>query len=120
MKKKTITAIIYDLDGTLIDSRRDLCAAVNFMRTHFGLSPKSEQELQNYIGRGVKHLVSHSLDGNESLYHEGFAVMVNHYHQHLTKNTALYNGAVATLEHFKHKKQFILTNKLDKETEEIA
>lgn len=120
MNKKPVTALIYDLDGTLIDSRRDLCAAVNVMRAHFGLPPKSEEELQNYIGRGVKHLVSRSLDGKESQYPEAFTVMLNHYHQHLTDNTVLCDGAVEILEHFKHKKQFVLTNKLDNETKMIV
>jgi phosphoglycolate phosphatase len=119
MKKKTILALIYDLDGTLINSRRDLCIATNVMLSHFGLPPKSEEELKNYIGRGVRHLVSRALGGNEALYAEGFNILRSYYTQHLTENTILYEGVVDVLEHFKQKKQFVLSNKLDEETKMI-
>ena len=117
--KKSIIALIYDLDGTLIDSRRDLCIATIVMLTHFGLPPKNEEELKNYIGRGVKNLVIRALDGNEALYAEGFDILRGHYARHLTENTTLYQGVVEILEHFKHKKQFVLSNKLDEETKMI-
>lgn len=119
MKKKSIIALIYDLDGTLIDSRRDLCIATNVMLTHFGLPTKSEEEVKNYIGRGVKNLVSRALDGNEALYAEGFDILRSYYARHLTENTTLNEGVVEILEHFKHKKQFVLSNKLDEETKMI-
>jgi phosphoglycolate phosphatase len=119
MKKKLIIALIYDLDGTLINSRRDLCIATNVMLTHFGLPSKSEEELKNYIGRGVKHLVIQALEGNDALYAEGFDILRSYYARHLTENTGLYEGVVEVLGHFKHKKQFVLSNKLDEETKMI-
>ncbi|MEW5802174.1 MAG: HAD-IA family hydrolase [bacterium] len=119
MKKKSILALIYDLDGTLIDSRRDLCIAANVMRSHFGLSPISEETIRNYIGLGVKHLVSRALDGKEALYAEGFDILRSYYAKHLTENTLLFEGVVEILEYFKHKMQFVLSNKLDTETKMI-
>ena len=119
MKKKPITALIYDLDGTIIDSHRDLWIATNVMLTHFGLTPKSEEEVKSYIGRGVKNLVSRALDGNEDLYAEGFAILRNYYARHLTEHTTLNEGVVEVLDHFKDKKQFVLSNKLDEETKMI-
>ena len=90
------------------------------MLAHFGLPPKSEEELQNYIGLGVKNLVSRTLEANEALYTEGFDILRNYYARHLTENTTLYEGVVEVLEHFKYKKQFVLTNKLDSETKMIV
>ena len=52
--------IIFDLDGTLIDSRQDLAAGVNHMRTHYGLSPLSLEIASSYIGDGVRKLVERS------------------------------------------------------------
>lgn len=120
MNKKPIRALIYDLDGTLVDSRRDLYAAASVVLAHFGLAPKSEEEVQGYIGRGVRHLVNRTLDGHEDLYEEGFRVFSDYYHQHLTDHTSLYRGVTEVLEHFRNKKQFVLTNKLSLEAEMIV
>ena len=120
MKKTVISALIYDLDGTLIDSRLDLCAATNAMLSHFGLPPKSEKELISYIGMGINNLIAKALGGNESFYEEGFKVILSYYRQHLTDHTTLYAGVIDTLEHFKQKKQFVLTNKLDQESKMIV
>ena len=72
MKKIPVSALIYDLDGTLIDSRRDLCAAVNAMLSHFGLASKTEKELITYIGMGITNLILKALGGEETLYEEGY------------------------------------------------
>jgi len=119
MKKIAVSALIYDLDGTLIDSRRDLCAAVNAMLSHFNLPPKTEKELITYIGMGITNLILKALGGDETLYAEGYEVILSYYHQHLTDHTTLYDGVTKVLEHFNHKKQFVLTNKLDKESKII-
>ncbi|MEW6379998.1 MAG: HAD-IA family hydrolase [bacterium] len=118
--QKPIQALIYDLDGTLVDSRRDLYAAAHAMLTHFGLAPKTEEEVQGYIGLGVRHLVNRTLDGHEELLEEGFRVFCDYYHRHLTDFTTLYQGVTEVLEHFRHKKQFVLTNKLDTEARMIV
>jgi len=119
LKKVPIDALFYDLDGTLVDSRRDLCIATNAMLTHFGLPPKSEQELTHDIGLGAKNLIRRALTGYESLYEEGFEVMRSYYRRHLTDHTTLYEGVPETLNYFKEKKQFVLTNKLQHESEMI-
>jgi phosphoglycolate phosphatase len=119
LKKVPIEALFYDLDGTLVDSRRDLCIATNVMLTHFGLPPKSEQELTHYIGLGAENLIRSALRGYDSLYEEGFEVMRSYYRRHLTDHTTLYEGVLEALDYYKGKKQFVLTNKLENESEMI-
>ena len=49
-----IQAMIFDLDGTLIDSRADLCAAINRMRHDYGLSPLDLDTVSSFIGNGAR------------------------------------------------------------------
>ncbi|MBU4199607.1 MAG: HAD-IIIA family hydrolase [Verrucomicrobia bacterium] len=53
--------LIFDLDGTLMDTRRDLCAGVNLMRGYYGLPPLTVDTVAGYIGNGVRNLVSCAL-----------------------------------------------------------
>ncbi len=113
IKKIPLQLLIYDLDGTLVDSRKDLCIAANYMLSQLGLPIKEEPELRRYIGKGIKHLVVSALDGRENFFPEGLKIMLSFYQQHCTDQTALYEGVKKTLEYFKEKKQFVLTNKIE-------
>ena len=59
------TCVIFDLDGTLIDSRQDLADAVNWMRSQFNLSPLALEQVVGYIGNGIKLLTERSLEGSD-------------------------------------------------------
>ncbi len=49
--------LIFDLDGTLVDSRADLTTGINLMRAHYGLSPLSIETVTGYVGGGSRKLV---------------------------------------------------------------
>ena len=53
--------LIFDLDGTLIDSRQDLATGINLMRRHYGLGPLRVETVVGFVGEGVRNLVSRSL-----------------------------------------------------------
>ncbi len=59
--------ILFDLDGTLVDSLRDLHAAVNHSMTVLGLEPHSLESVQGFIGNGVRALLARSLLGKEEV-----------------------------------------------------
>lgn len=84
--------LIFDLDGTLIDSRRDLAAGVNHMRAHYGLSPLSLEMASSYIGDGVRKLVERSLPGADVDLDEAVRINKAYYFSHLTVHTYLYDG----------------------------
>ena len=84
--------IIFDLDGTLIDSRQDLAAGVNHMRTHYGLPPLSLEIASSYIGDGVRKLVERSLQGADVDLDEAVRINKEYYFSHLTVYTTLYTG----------------------------
>lgn len=56
-----VRLVVFDLDGTLVDSSRDLAAAVNFARARLGLGPHSLERVMGYIGHGARELVRRSI-----------------------------------------------------------
>ena len=84
--------IIFDLDGTLIDSRADLAAAVNHMRAHYNLESLPLERVSSYIGDGVRKLVERSLQGATVDVDEALAINKAYYLSHLTVHTSLYDG----------------------------
>ncbi|MHB9138118.1 MAG: HAD hydrolase-like protein, partial [Victivallaceae bacterium] len=65
------TCAIFDLDGTLIDSRQDLADAVNWMRSQFKLPPLALEEVVGFIGNGAKMLVERSLKDTDITVEDG-------------------------------------------------
>ncbi len=89
--------IIFDLDGTLIDSRGDLTAGVNHARAHFGLAPLPVETVSGYIGNGVRKLVERSMQGAPVDLEEALRLNKEYYYSHLTVHTKLYDGVDAGL-----------------------
>lgn len=84
--------MIFDLDGTLIDSRRDICTAVNLTRAHYGLSPLSLDVVSEYIGDGTKKLMARSLLESGIDIDEALRINADFYMQHMTDTTLPYPG----------------------------
>jgi phosphoglycolate phosphatase len=105
--------LIFDLDGTLIDSRRDLATAVNLMRRHFGLAPLPVDAVTGFVGNGVRALVSRALEGTDIDVDEALRVQRPLYLEHLADETTLYPGVFEGL-HRLHRAGHVLaiaTNK---------
>ena len=84
--------IIFDLDGTLIDSRADLAAGINHMREQFGLDTLSLETVSGYVGNGVRKLVERSLQGAKVDLDAALEVNKAYYLSHLTVHTFMYPG----------------------------
>ncbi len=117
-----IRLLIFDLDGTLIDSQLDLANAVNAMLRHFGRRELSPEVIANYIGDGAPMLIRRALgDPDDSRYmHEALDFFLHYYREHKLDNTTLYPGirealaAVRWIENNGHRmeRQFaVLSNK---------
>ena len=109
---KFVELIIFDLDGTLIDSRQDIVNAVNFTLRELGAKEKRASEIISYVGMGPEELVKKSLGvkGRE-LFQKGLAIFQEYYRAHSTDNSLLYPGVQEVLEYFKDKKKIIITNR---------
>lgn len=85
--------IIFDLDGTLIDSRADLAAGINHMRAQFKLEPLSVDTIGGYVGNGVRKLVERSLQGAVNVdLEEALEINAEYCFSHLVVHTILYPG----------------------------
>ena len=112
--------IIFDFDGTLINSIPDLTIAINRMLLHYNLRPLTVHQVAPFVGNGVKPLVKRSLEcsfpdrelSNEFL-EEAVAVYFSAYHGNPCQETYLYPGVLETLQylHQKEYKMVICTNK---------
>jgi len=93
-----IKAIIFDLDGTLIDSVTDLTNSVNFTLAEIGLPGHTAEEIRSYVGDGVQKLIKRSL-GQTHLdrFDDAFGIFMEHYGAHCTDNTVLCQGVGETL-----------------------
>ena len=118
---KKIAGFIFDLDGTIIDTREDLAMAINLMRADYNLSPFTVERIASYVGNGSRKLVERSIAETELNIDEALQKFVQHYSQHLTDNTYCYDGAIDTLEKLKANgiNCAILTNKPEAPTLEI-
>ncbi|MFC1467720.1 HAD family hydrolase [Verrucomicrobiota bacterium] len=93
--------LVFDLDGTLIDSRRDLAKGINLMRAHYGLQPLDYETVSGYVGDGVRKLVERSLCDAPHI-HVDDALSVNKafYREHVVDDTCFYPGVEAGLKAF--------------------
>lgn len=90
-------AAIFDLDGTLIDSKLDLCLAVNHALRTVGQPERSLEEVTGFVGEGVARLVSRALGGRDDLLQPALAAWWSFYGDHLLDNTVLYPGIAELL-----------------------
>lgn len=105
--------MVFDLDGTLVDSKQDLAASVNAMRTQMELAPLTLELISSYVGHGVNALVRRSLEptATPENVERGLAYFLAYYRDHMLDHTAPYPGVAETLEKLSGHKMAVLTNK---------
>ena len=104
---------MFDLDGTLADTGHDLADSVNFTRAHFALPPLPDKLVYANVGRGVEHLLKHSLpEEGADRFPEVMRVFLAHYEEHLLDRTALYPGVHEVLKCFRGKRRLVVSNKM--------
>jgi phosphoglycolate phosphatase len=107
-----IRLIVFDLDGTLIDSRQDLCNSVNATLEHFELAPLQDDMIASYIGDGAAMLIRRALtipgelpggpeSLNEAFFEEAFRYFLDYYREHKLDYTTVYPGVMESLEALK-------------------
>ncbi|HBA85775.1 MAG TPA: hypothetical protein DCZ95_16960 [Verrucomicrobia bacterium] len=84
--------LMFDLDGTLIDSRNDIGTAVNLTRADYGLPPLPMETVSTFVGDGIRKLVERSLRGQTIDLDEAVQKCAAHYGAHLHDQTTLYPG----------------------------
>jgi phosphoglycolate phosphatase len=107
--------LIFDLDGTLIDSSVDLANAVNATRAHLGLPPMEHALVYSYVGNGAPVLIRKALGPEypDDVVASALEYFLQHYRAHMLDNTVLYPGVREALERFREEgiSMAVLTNK---------
>jgi phosphoglycolate phosphatase len=108
-----VQVLIFDLDGTLIDSKLDLANSVNATLVHMGHEPLPHETIFGYVGNGAPLLIRRALgrDATKEEAETGLAYFLSHYREHKLDNTFLYPGVRDGLEMLKSYRMAILTNK---------
>lgn len=116
--------LIFDLDGTLIDSKLDLAHSVNAMRAHLGAAPLADELVYSYVGNGAPVLVRRALGdiATDDTVREGLAFFQAYYREHCLDHTVLYPDVQETLDAFRNRAfpMAVLTNKPIAATEAIV
>jgi phosphoglycolate phosphatase len=107
--------LIFDLDGTLIDSKVDLVHSVNAARGLMMLPPISEELVSSYVGNGAPVLMRRALgpEANEADVQRALEYFLGYYREHMLDNTRLYPGVKDALDrlHKAGSNMAVLTNK---------
>jgi phosphoglycolate phosphatase len=107
--------VIFDLDGTLIDSKLDLVHSVNAAREHMNLAPISADLVASYVGSGAPVLMRRALgpEASEADVQRALRYFLDYYRDHMLDNTYLYPGVREALDslHVAGTKLAVLTNK---------
>ncbi len=107
--------LIFDLDGTLIDSKLDLAHAVNASRAHMGLGELAHSLVFSYVGNGAPMLIRRALgpEATEADVQNALEFFLAYYREHMLDCTTLYPGVAETLDVLldRGKRMAVLTNK---------
>jgi len=115
-----IKLVIFDLDGTLIDSRLDLVHSVNAALRHIGRPELPDEVIASYVGDGAPILIQRALGGeivDESVVRKGLEFFLSYYREHKLDHTTVYGGiteALAIIQKSANgvpRKMAVLTNK---------
>jgi phosphoglycolate phosphatase len=107
--------LIFDLDGTLVDSKLDLVHSVNAARGLMNLGPISEELVASYVGNGAPVLMRRALgtEANEADVLRALEFFLGYYREHMLDNTRLYPGVKEGLDRLlaSGARMAVLTNK---------
>lgn len=118
---KKVDLLLFDFDGTLIDSGADLVASVAYTLKTLNLPPRTPEEIISFVGDGVRQLLQSSLgEPHKELLPAALDIFSSHYEKHLMDATLLYPHVEEMLQYFSATSKIILTNKRDVFARRIA
>ena len=119
-----IKGVLFDLDGTLLDTLEDLYQSVNAALAACGFPERTRMEVRSFVGNGVRNLMVRSVpDGEENpKFEECFQKFREHYVVHLNDHTAPYAGSMELLAELKEKgiPTAVVSNKSDAAVKELC
>ena len=118
-----INTIVFDLDGTLLDTLDDLCNSVNYALARHAMPQRSQKEIRSFLGNGIASLMRHAVpEGtSEEKFNEAFQTFRQHYVEHCLDLTQPYEGIMPLLDQLRKRriKMAIVSNKLHPAVQEL-
>ena len=110
--------ILFDLDGTLLNTLEDLTVSVNHGLAQYDLPPRTQKEIRSFLGNGAKQLVALAMPGlpADPPVDDVLAAYRAYYKDHTRDNTKPYEGIPEALEELKGIPMAVVSNKPDRET----
>jgi len=108
-----IDLLVFDLDGTLIDSKDDLVHSVNAVRRRMGMELLPDATVASYVGRGVVMLMKQALGdaATDESVAQAVEFFFEYYREHMLDHTVPYPGVRETLDRLQSMRMAVLTNK---------
>ena len=121
--REQVEAVIFDLDGTLLNTLYDLTDSVNWALGKYGLPMRSMEEVRSFVGNGLRNLMLQAVpDGEENtVFEELFEFFREYYKTHCNIKTVPYEGIMELLKELKGRniKMAIVSNKIDSGVKEL-
>lgn len=118
------TTIIFDLDGTLLNTLADLAAATNHALAEHKLPQRTTDEVRRFVGNGIRKLIERAVpaDTPAKLHEEVFASFNRYYKQHCADSTRPYEGVPQLLQQLRAAgcRTAIVSNKADYGVQTLA
>lgn len=114
--------IVFDLDGTLLDTLDDLTSAVNAGLISCGLKMRTREEIRSFVGNGVVRLMKLAVGDRQDCVDAALTVFRKYYKTHCKDKTAPYDGVLDLLATLKNMpvKTAVLSNKIDEAVKELV
>lgn len=117
-------AVIFDMDGTILNTLEDLKNATNYSLRQFGMPERSLEEVRMFVGNGIRKLVERAVpsDTSEEKIAQVLDVFLEYYEIHSADNTSPYPGILELVEKLKKSgiKTAVSTNKADVPAQELG
>lgn len=119
-----INTVIFDLDGTLLNTLEDLKDSTNFALKKFGCEEKKLEQIREYVGNGVRKLIERSVPygENNTNFEQCLKLFKEHYAKNMYNKTAPYDGVIKMLKELKKRniKIAVVSNKFDLAVKELC
>jgi len=116
--------VIFDLDGTLIDSKQDLCNSVNATREAMGMARLPDEIVASYVGNGAPVLIRRAMgeQASDEQVQTALAFFLGYYREHMLDHTRAYPGVMECLEALSAAgaKMAVLTNKPERFSKDLV
>lgn len=117
---KKIELLLFDLDGTLIDSKKDIASSVHHTMRVLGLPPIENEIIYSFVGNGVTPLIKKSVEAGGGVgFEAALSIFKEYYDRHCLDTTRPFPGILQTLKHFLKTPVVVVTNKSQGFSEKI-